>query len=328
MGPYHPPMQESEALIATQLDLPNRRQGKVRDVYDCTARIAGREQPAILLVATDRISAYDVVMPTPIPVKGRLLTAISGFWFDLLTKRLPEVKHHLLSLDPTDVVGLQDEQRAGLRGRVMIGRRTRVVPIECVVRGYLAGSGWKAYQQTGEVCGVPLPPGLKQCEKLPQPIFTPATKAAPGEGHDENIAFDEACDRVGGDLMRTLRDRSLAIYQMAAAHAEARGILLADTKFEFGLPLDAADHADAQPLLIDEALTPDSSRFWPAHGYQPGRDQPSFDKQYVRNHLETLVAAGAWDKTPPGPPLPPDVIAGTLTRYHEAHQRLTAPHPA
>ncbi|MEM6458519.1 MAG: phosphoribosylaminoimidazolesuccinocarboxamide synthase [Planctomycetota bacterium] len=302
------------------LPLPHPRRGKVRDVYDATATDG---TPVTLLVASDRISAYDVVMPTPVPGKGALLTELSAFWFGLIAERLDgRFGHHLVSTDADDVADLTDTQRDAVRGRVMLGRRCRVVPIECVARGYLAGSGWREYEASGEVCGVKLPSGLRRSERLAEPIFTPATKAA--EGHDVNISFDRAAERVGGALMEKLRDWTLAVYRLAHAHAEPRGILLADTKLEFGIPIDAsgADLPDAEPILIDEALTPDSSRFWPADGYRVGEDPPSFDKQYVRNHLESLVAAGRWDKRPPGPALPDDVVRNTLAKYEAARARL------
>ena len=311
-----------ETLTQTDLPLPERRAGKVRDVYRCTTR-DGRD--ATLLVATDRISAYDVVMPTPIPGKGAVLTSVSAFWFGMIGERLPGVPHHLLSVEADDIDGLDAAQRDTLRGRVMIGQRCAVIPIECVVRGYLAGSGWKEYRQTGRVCGVALPAGLRESERLPEPIFTPATKAE--SGHDENIDFDTACDRVGRELMHTLRERSLSIYRMGHDHAASRGILLADTKFEFGLPVTDGDTSSAdasrEPVLIDEVMTPDSSRFWPADRHEPGRGQESFDKQFVRDYLEAEVDAGRWSKEPPGPTLPDDVVRGTQQRYLEAYRQLT-----
>lgn len=279
------------------------RRGKVRDVYDM-----GRE---ILLVATDRISAYDVVIPSAIPQKGVMLTSISKFWFDFVGSSIP---HHLIEVIEDQAPPGLEEHIAQLRGRTMRCKKTKVVPIECVVRGYLAGSGWKDYQRTGKVCGVDLPSGMAQCEKLPQPIFTPATKA--DEGHDENISFEQACAVAGESCMSLLRERSIELYQAASEHASKRGIILADTKFEFG-------ELDGEFLLIDEVLTPDSSRFWPADEYEPGRDQNSFDKQYVRNYLTTLVEAGKWDKTPPAPELPADIIANTSAKYAEAVRRLT-----
>ncbi len=286
-------------LLTTDLPLPVRR-GKVRDVYELDDR-------RLLLVATDRISAFDVVMPNGIPDKGVLLTQISRFWFDKLAG---PVEHHILSADPSDETVLRP-YADWLTGRALICRKAPTLPIECVVRGYLAGSGWKDYQRTGAVCGVELPPGLRQCEKLPQPIFTPATKAQ--TGHDENIDFERTVSVVGRDRAIQIRRLSIDLYSRAADYAESRGILIADTKFEFGL-------TDGGELLwIDEALTPDSSRFWPADRYQPGRDQESFDKQYVRNYLEMLD----WDKTPPGPELPDDVVVNTRAKYVEAYQRLT-----
>ncbi len=309
-----------DAVMTTALPLPGRRQGKVRDIYDATLTDGTK---ALVIVASDRISAFDVVMPNGIAGKGVVLTQISRFWFDMIEKKLgAKLDHHLISTDPADIPGLRDEQRKQLRGRVMIGRKTKVVPIECVVRGYLAGSGWKEYQKSRTVCGVHLPAGLRQCEKLPRPIFTPATKV--DDGHDENISFERACAIVGTPLMTTLRDLSLALYQMGHDYAARRGIILADTKFEFGLPVDGGSYDEGgKPILIDEVLTPDSSRFWPVDDYEPGRDQASFDKQYVRNFLETLVAQGAWDKTPPAPALPEQIVNNTLRKYLDAYRRLT-----
>lgn len=280
------------------------RRGKVRDCYDLGDRL--------LIVATDRISAFDVIMASGIPGKGRLLTALSRFWFRRFDGLVP---HHLL---PLRMEELPDDLPAAFAGRSMLCRKAEVVPIECVVRGYLAGSGWKEYEATGRVCGVALPAGLRRCDRLAEPIFTPATKAA--TGHDENITFDEAAARVGGETMERLRRDSLLLYRHAAEHAAARGILIADTKFEFGRMLDGPDRGEL--MLIDELLTPDSSRFWPADRYQPGREQPSYDKQFVRDYLEGLCAAGRWDKRPPGPTLPDAVIDGTRQRYAEALSRL------
>jgi phosphoribosylaminoimidazole-succinocarboxamide synthase len=271
--------------------------GKVRDLYE----VGGQ----LLIVATDRLSAFDVVLPTPIPDKGRVLTQLSLFWFDRLHGVVP---HHVITA--TDFPSELDAFREQLLGRAMLCRKTKPVPIECVVRGYLAGSGWKDYWASGKVSGVALPPGLRESDRLPEPIFTPSTKAT--TGHDENISFDEAAARIGGELAERLRAVSLEIYRRAAAYAEPRGILLADTKFEFGLD-------GGELIWIDEALTPDSSRFWPAGGYQPGRAQPSFDKQYVRDYLERM----GWNKQPPGPELPSDVVAATCSKYREAYQRLT-----
>jgi phosphoribosylaminoimidazole-succinocarboxamide synthase len=298
------------ALFQTEFKLPNRRQGKVRDIYDLPDN-------RLLIVATDRISAFDVVMPTPIPGKGRLLTEISTFWFRFIQER-GLAATHLRSTNVSDIppAAFGNARQEDLEGRITIGAKCGVVPVECVVRGYLEGSGWKDYQATGLVCGVKLPPGMRQCERLPVPIFTPATKAPQGH-HDENISFEQACEAVGRPLMDLLRDRSLAIYRAAAEFALSRGIIIADTKFEFGLSGGSAD-----PILIDEALTPDSSRFWPADSYQPGRAQRSFDKQFLREYLERLVAAGSWNKQAPGPELPDDIVRGTLEKYSEARDRL------
>ncbi len=274
------------------------RRGKVRDIYDLGAEI--------LLVATDRVSAYDVVLPTPVPGKGEMLTRISKFWFDRFGCDVP---HHLIGvIDDEAPPGFEDHLEV-LRGRTMRCRKTEVVPIECVVRGYLAGSGWAEYQRSSSVCNIALPSGLKQCSKLPSPIFTPSTKAA--VGHDENISFEQACEAVSVEMMTLLRQRSLDLYERAAAYALTRGIIIADTKFEWGLIGDDL-------ILIDEVLTPDSSRFWPAEKYEEGRDQESFDKQYVRNYLTTLVKAGQWDKTPPGPDLPDEIVQNTAAKYAEA----------
>ena len=270
--------------------------GKVRDIYDVGDKL--------LIVATDRLSAFDVVMPTPIPDKGRVLTQLSLFWFDKLHDVIP---NHVLSA--TEFPAPFDQYADALAGRSMIVRKTQPLSIECVARGYLSGSGWKEYQSSGKVCGVPLPAGLRESDQLPEPIFTPATKAA--SGHDENISFERAAEIVGQSLAEKIRSVTLEIYRRAAAYAEPRGILLADTKFEFGL-------LNGELLWIDEALTPDSSRFWPAAQYKPGGPQPSFDKQYVRDYLERL----RWPKTPPGPELPPEVVAGTRAKYREAYRIL------
>jgi phosphoribosylaminoimidazole-succinocarboxamide synthase len=288
-----------DALLETGLPFPVRR-GKVRDVYDLG--------DALLIVATDRISAFDVIMPNGIPDKGRILTALSLFWFDKFGTRF---EHHLLGADASMFPAPLARYAPQIAGRSMLVKKAAVVPIECVARGYLAGSGWEEYQQTQSVCGVRLPPGLRQCDKLPQPIFTPATKEE--SGHDINIPYEEAAARVGAETASVLHDRTLSLYSQAADYAAERGVIIADTKFEFGrLP-------DGRLILIDEILTPDSSRFWPADQYQPGRDQPSFDKQFVRNWLERQP----WDKTPPAPALPPDVVEGTRQRYLEAYERLT-----
>jgi len=306
---------------AADLKLPLVRRGKVRDVYRLPDRGDGGR---LLMVASDRVSAFDVVMPTAILGKGVLLTAIAAWWFGFVEqRRLAET--HLISTSVDDVPAevLAGGAREYLAGRATIGRECQVIPVECVVRGYLEGSGWKEYQQTGAVCGEKLPRGLRQCDRLPEPIFTPATKAA--VGHDENISFDRAAEMVGLETMAALREMSLAIYKAAAAHALSRGIIIADTKFEFGIPMDDLSRqgrAWVQPMLIDETLTPDSSRLWPADAYRPGGPQKSFDKQFLREYLEELVAAGAWDKTPPGPELPARVVEGTLARYREARERL------
>ncbi len=287
---------------------------------------AGPGGPRLLIVATDRLSAFDVVLPTAVPGKGRLLNRMSIFWLGFV-ERAGLARTHLASAEAADIPASAfrpgGTTRAELAGRVMIGRRCRVVPIECVVRGYLEGSGWKEYRAAGSVSGVPLPAGLRQCDRLPEPIFTPSTKAEP-PAHDEAVSFGQVEALVGQEMAAELRDRSLAIYRAAASHALERGIIIADTKFEFGLPLgDGGEPTSEGPILIDEALTPDSSRFWPADSYQPGKPQASFDKQFVREYLEGLVAAGTWNKAAPGPELPEDVVQGTLARYREAVERLT-----
>jgi phosphoribosylaminoimidazole-succinocarboxamide synthase len=291
----------SDVVHETHLPgLPVRR-GKVRDIYDLGDRL--------LLVSTDRISAFDWVLPTGIPDKGRVLTGLSAFWF----ARLGE-PHHLLTTDVSQMELPPGVDRAPLAGRTMLVRKTRVVPIECVVRGYLAGSGWKEYQASGRVCDVALPNGLRESDRLPEPIFTPATKEE--SGHDVNISFERMAEIVGLALAEELRRRSIAVYQRGAEHARQRGILIADTKFEWGLPIDAAH---AEPILIDEALTPDSSRFWPAAEYRAGTSPPSFDKQFVRDWLEST----AWDKHSPPPELPAEVVARTREKYIEAYERFT-----
>ncbi len=306
----------SHAVFETHLPLPGRRQGKVRDVYRVPTEL-GPDQ--VLIVATDRLSAFDVVMPTPIPGKGRLLTEVSLGWFHFI-RDLDLVGDHLISTDPNDVPGLSDEDRELIEGRMMLCRAVEVVPIECVARGYLAGSGWNEYVASGTVCGIELPEGLVRCGKLPQTIFTPATKAT--EGHDENIDFARACDIAGESLMERLRDLTLAIYDAASDYAAARGVILADTKFEFGHALDFDGQPTGDLLICDEVLTPDSSRYWPAEDYESGREQASFDKQFVRNHLLELVERGEWDKEPPGPELPADIVEKTMDRYREAAHRL------
>ena len=297
------------------------RSGKVRDLHQLND---GR----LLLVASDRISAFDVVLPTVIPDKGRVLTGVSRFWFAETVSMIP---NHLLATDPTELTQATGPLDA-MRGRIMICRPAQVVPIEAVVRGYLAGSGWKEYRERGTVCDIPLPPGLRESEQLPEPIFTPATKAEQGE-HDENISFDGMIEHMTewrpaspdiGGLAEAIRDRAIRLYRYGAAVAARRGILLADTKFEFGIVGEPMAPAEPSPLegnltLIDEVLTPDSSRFWDAASFEPGRPQASFDKQFVRDWLETQ----AWDKTAPGPELPPDVVKGTQARYIEAYERIT-----
>lgn len=290
------------ARSETALEKFPRRRGKVRDVYDLGDRL--------LIVATDRISAYDWVLPTPIPDKGRVLTALSAWWFDRL-----DVPHHLISTNPADAaLDLPEATLAELEGRVMVARKAEVVPFECVVRGYLSGSGWREYRASGTVCGERLPTGLVESGPIDPPIFTPATKAS--EGHDENVSFARMADDLGEPLAERLRTLSLALYTSARDHAATRGLILADTKFEFGLlPGDGP----REPIVIDEVLTPDSSRYWPSDGYAPGGPQPSFDKQFVRDWLD----ASGWDKASPPPPLPPEVVAQTRAKYIQAHEILT-----
>ena len=298
------------ALLTTSLGLPNRRSGKVRDLYDVRLPDGG---DGVLIVATDRISAFDVVMANGVPGKGIVLTQMAKFWFDRLGDTVP---HHLVSTDVNDVPGLTNEERRALAGRVMMCRRTHVIPVECVARGFLAGTGYKDYAETGEVCGHRLPPGLRNGDRLPEPIFTPAAKAA--SGHDQNISFDDGAAIVGVDLMSWLAETTLALYRDARTYAQSRGILLADTKFEFG-----TQPQSSRPLLIDEIFTPDSSRYWPADAWRPGQEQPSFDKQFVRDYLETCVARGEWNKSAPGPMLPAPIVEKTIERYLEAYRRVT-----
>ena len=280
--------------------LPLINQGKVRDIYDIDA-------DKMLIVTTDRLSAFDVVLPTAIPGKGAVLTQVANFWFDRLKGIIP---NHLTGIDPTTVVS--DAEKAQVAGRAIVVRKLKPLPIEAVVRGYIVGGGWKEYQKTGSVCGIPLPAGLQEASKLPQPIFTPSTKAEVG-AHDENITFERASELMGAELAAQVRDVAIRLYQAAAEYALTKGIIIADTKFEFGLD------ADGKLYLIDEALTPDSSRFWPADQYQIGSNPPSFDKQYVRDWLE----ASGWNKKAPGPELPPDVAARTGEKYREALRQLT-----
>ena len=319
-------MLSTAPLLETNLDgLTLHRRGKVRDVYEVDDQL--------LIVATDRISAFDYVLGSGIPDKGKVLTQLSGFWFERLGDLVP---HHLVSTDVNDFPESARSHANQLRGRTMLVRKTEPVPIECVARGYLSGSGWKEYQQTGRVCDVALPKGLRESDRLPEPIFTPATKAE--TGHDVNISEEEAAHIVGADLVARLKALTLAIYARGVAHAESKGIIIADTKFEFGLarrsdggvsaePARAArrnDRSAANPpddeiVLIDEVLTPDSSRFWPRDQYEPGHGQPSFDKQYVRDYLEQIK----WNKQPPVPSLPDDVVQRTRAKYIEAFRLLS-----
>lgn len=276
------------------------QRGKVRDIY-------ALDDQHLLIVATDRLSAFDVVLPTPIPDKGIILTELANFWFQFTQTLLP---NHLTGRNVTDVISSPAE-RQQVAGRAIIVRRLRPLPVEAVVRGYLIGSGWKDYQREGRVCGIALPPGLQQASLLPEPIYTPSTKAIRGQ-HDENITFARTVALIGEPLAMRVRELSLEIYRQATVYARARGIIIADTKFEFGLD------ETGQLVLIDEVLTPDSSRFWPAEAYQAGRSPPSFDKQFVRDYLETL----AWDKNPPGPALPSEIVEKTAQKYREARSRL------
>ena len=293
----------SPAVLLTALPFPTRS-GKVRDVYDVSDAVG---KPSLLIIATDRISAFDCVMPNGIPDKGKLLTQISQFWFERFTGT---IDHHVITTRIDELPAAIRIHAKQIEGRFVLGHKTKVIPIECVARGYLAGSGWKEYQLSGEVCGIRLPGGLELCSKLPAPIFTPATKAE--SGHDENISFEQMTSKIGTELGSRLRDLTLKLYSDASAYAATRGIIIADTKFEFGLD------ESGKLILIDEILTPDSSRFWPADTYQPGQEQASFDKQFVRNYLEKQP----WDKTPPAPPLPNDVIVGTRSRYVDAYEKL------
>lgn len=293
----------NEAFELSQTLIPELRlihRGKVRDVYEV-------DESRLLLVATDRLSAFDCVLPTAIRNKGAVLTALSRFWFERLSNVVP---NHLITTDLDEMPKIV-RRHSELRGRSTLVIRTMVFPVECVVRGYLEGSGWKEYQTSGEICGHKVPAGLRQCDRLPEPIFTPATKAA--EGHDENIDFERFASIVGIDAAKTLRDLSLEIYHDASEFAAAKGIIIADTKFEFGVD------ENGRLLLIDEVLTPDSSRFWAADTYAPGGPQQSFDKQFVREYLETLD----WDKRPPAPPLPTEIAAATTVRYMTAYELLT-----
>jgi phosphoribosylaminoimidazole-succinocarboxamide synthase len=290
----------AETILETNIGPRQPSRGKVRDIYDLGDKL--------LIVATDRLSAFDVVMANGIPYKGIVLTRISRFWFDFLSK---DVEHHLITDDVASFPEPFCNHADQLAGRSMLVKKGEVLPIECVVRGYLAGSGWKEYSQSGTVCGQKLPAGLKQCEKLPKLIFTPATKAERGT-HDENISFEQCADIIGDDTAQYVRQKSMEIFTKAGQYAESRGIILADTKFEWG-------RVDGKIILIDEVLTPDSSRFWPADKYEAGRDQESFDKQFVRNYLESIH----FDKSGPGVELPDDIRAKTSDKYIEAYERLT-----
>ena len=295
-------MSAATTLLQTSLsDLKLQRRGKVRDVYAV-------DDDSLLIVATDRISAFDCILPTPIERKGEVLTALSKFWFEQLKD---VVANHLIESDVEAMPPAVQRHAQTLRGRSMLVHRAEVFPVECVVRGYLVGSGWKDYKRTGEVCGHKLPEGLVESAKLPEPLFTPSTKAE--EGHDENITEDQVREIIGAEKTALLRDTSLRLYREAEEYARQRGIIIADTKFEFGLD------KNGQLMLVDEVLTPDSSRFWPADEYVPGRSQPSFDKQFVRDYLETLD----WDKKPPAPSIPNEIAAATTARYLEAYRLLT-----
>jgi phosphoribosylaminoimidazole-succinocarboxamide synthase len=286
---------------STIKSLPLLGRGKVRDIYAV-------DDDKLLIVVSDRLSAFDVILPDPIPGKGAVLTGVANFWFDKLSHILP---NQLTGIDPESVVQ-GEEEKAQVRGRGLVVKRLKPLPIEAVARGYIIGSGWKDYQSTGAICGIPLPAGLKMAQKLPQPIFTPAYKAEAG-AHDENIDFEKVKELVGPEMAAKVRDVTLKLYTEAADYARTKGIIIADTKFEFGLDKDGVLH------LIDEALTPDSSRFWPAETYAEGSNPPSFDKQFVRDYLETLD----WNKTAPGPKIPADVIAKTTAKYQEALEKLT-----
>lgn len=286
------------ALLESNITGYPKRQGKVRDIYDLGDKL--------VLIASDRISAFDWVLPTPIPDKGRVLTQLTKVWLDLL-----KVPNHLLTMDVSEMGPAFAAQKDALQGRTMLVKKTKVVPIECVARGYLIGSGWKEYQQNGKVCGIPLPKGLHQAAKLPETIFTPATKAE--SGHDENISFEVMVKTAGQSLAEELRKKTIDLYDRAASYARERGIIIADTKFEFG------QMSDGKVLLIDEVLTPDSSRFWPADGYSTGISPPSFDKQFVRDWLETT----SWDKNSPPPELPKEIVDKTRAKYIEAYERLS-----
>jgi phosphoribosylaminoimidazole-succinocarboxamide synthase len=293
----------TDALYESRIaSLPFRYRGKVRDIYTVDER-------HLLVIASDRLSAFDVIMPNPLPGKGRILTEISNFWF-AKTRHL--IANHLTDIRPEDVVTA--DERAQVEGRAVVVRALKPLPVECIARGYLIGSGWKDYQASGSLCGIALPAGLRLADRLPEPIFTPSTKAAVGT-HDENVSYQAVVDAVGPALAAKVRDATLALYRFAAAHAAQRGIIIADTKFEFGTG------ERGELVLIDEALTPDSSRFWPADSYLPGTSPPSYDKQFVRDYLESI----GWEKRPPAPRIPDEVCERTIAKYREALARLTAP---
>lgn len=290
---------DEKAVVRTELEgLTLLNRGKVRDIYDLDENL--------LIIASDRISAYDCIMPEGIPGKGRILTKLSLFWFDLVSDIITS---HLITANIDEMGSEIAKHKTVLEGRSMLVKKAEVFPVECVVRGYLAGSGWREYSKSGEICGIPLPAGLQQADKLPEPVFTPATKAE--SGHDENISFERMCEIIGQEQGRTLKEKTVAIYKKASEYARTKNIIIADTKFEFGL-------IDGEICIIDEVLTPDSSRFWPVEGYQTGQSPPSYDKQYLRDYLDTLD----WDKTPPAPHLPEEIIENTLKKYREAVDKL------
>ncbi|MBW1838665.1 MAG: phosphoribosylaminoimidazolesuccinocarboxamide synthase [Deltaproteobacteria bacterium] len=293
-------MSEPVVLTTDFKDLTLLSRGKVRDIYDIN--------DMLLIVATDRISAFDVILPNGIPCKGKVLSQMSVYWFEVMGELTP---HHLISIEIKDFPSVCQKYESSLKGRSMLVKKAKPLPVECVVRGYLAGSGWKEYQDGGSICGIPIKKGLKESSQLEEPIFTPATKAELGD-HDENITFEKVIEMLGEKLAERLKEVSLALYKKGSAMARKKGIIISDTKFEFGL-------LDEELILIDEVLTPDSSRFWPEDEYEPGRAQKSFDKQFVRDYLLTLT----WDKTPPGPNLPEEIIKKTRERYLEAFRRLT-----
>ncbi len=291
-----------EAVFETNFpDVSLKHRGKVRDVYDLGEHY--------LIVATDRLSAFDVVLPTPIPGKGKILTQMSLFWFDMFKNEVP---NHLVAWNVADYPRVLHKYEAELEGRSMLVKKCSPMPVECIVRGYITGSAWKEYLKTGSVCGIKLPEGLKESERFPEPLFTPSTKAEAGQ-HDENISYEKMVEIVGEDKASILKEKSLLIYGKAAEYARQRGVIIADTKFEFG-------EFQGEIILIDEILTPDSSRFWPLEEYEVGKSQPSFDKQYVRDYLESI----GWNKKPPAPELPPDVVEKTIARYQEALDRLVS----